>query len=115
MIAGVGLVGVPSLAPILDPQVRGVQLTSTDTADSPLGDGVALIMGTSGNPMPPQIYADASVFAAELQAGDPLGAIGDPIAADLVLIPAGIVFGVANAVEAVGGTLVNLVDLIPGI
>jgi hypothetical protein len=58
---------------------------------------------------------DASVFAAELQAGDPLAAIGDPIAADLVLIPAGIVFGVANAVEAVGGTLVNLVDLIPGI
>jgi hypothetical protein len=31
----------------------------TPIANSPLGDGIALIMGTSGNPAPPQAYLDA--------------------------------------------------------
>src|SRR5262249_58745570 len=35
------------------------QLTGADAADAPLGNGTALIMGTSGNPAPPQAYLDA--------------------------------------------------------
>jgi hypothetical protein len=50
-----------------------------------------------------------------LQAGNLLDAIGDPIAADLVLVPLTIGFGAADAIEAAAGTLINLVDLIPGI
>ncbi len=57
-IAGASLIGVPPLAPLPAVQAHPVRLTSVDTADSPLGDGVALIMGTSGNPFPPQIYAE---------------------------------------------------------
>jgi hypothetical protein len=40
-------------------QVRAVRLTSGDTADSPLGDGIAFIMGGSGLETPGQTYADA--------------------------------------------------------
>jgi PE-PPE domain len=39
--------------------VRAVRLTSGDTADSPLGDGIAFIMGGSGLETPGQTYADA--------------------------------------------------------
>jgi hypothetical protein len=45
---------------------------------------------------------DASLFTDQLEAGNLLGAIGDPIAADVALI-----------VDAVEGTLLNIVDLIP--
>jgi hypothetical protein len=58
---------------------------------------------------------DASIFVDQLQAGNLLDAVGDPIAADLVLVPLTIGFGAANAIEAVAGSLINLVDLIPGI
>ena len=58
---------------------------------------------------------DAELFAAELQSGDLLNAGGLPIAADLALIPAALVFGAAAPVEATAGTLINLVDLIPGL
>ncbi len=57
---------------------------------------------------------DASLFVDQLQAGNLLDAIGDPIAADLALIPTAIVFGLANPVEAAVGTLANIVGLIPG-
>jgi hypothetical protein len=59
-ILGASLIAVPHLGPPApEVQVRAVRLTSGDTADSPLGDGIALIMGTSGNPDPPQPYLDA--------------------------------------------------------
>jgi hypothetical protein len=58
---------------------------------------------------------DADVFASQLQDGNLLGAIGDPIAADLVLIPTALIFAAAAPVEAAVGTLVNVVDLIPGL
>ena len=58
---------------------------------------------------------DAELFTTELQSGDLLDAIGLPIAADLVLIPTALVFGLAGPVEAAAGTLINLVDLIQGL
>ena len=59
-LAGAGLIAVPPLVS-LSPgvQQRAVQLTSGDTADSPLGDGTALIMGGSGLETPGQTYANA--------------------------------------------------------
>jgi hypothetical protein len=54
-IVGAGLFAIP---PASDVAVRAVQLTSTDTADSPLGDGTAFILGGSGLPTPSQAYAD---------------------------------------------------------
>jgi hypothetical protein len=57
-IAGACLVAVPSGAPPIP--VAAVQLTSVDSADSPLGDGTALIMGGSAIPIPPQTYLDAA-------------------------------------------------------
>ena len=59
-IAGASLIAIPpAVAPIPAAQVRAVQLTSGDTADSPLGDGTALVLGGSGLPTPGQLYADA--------------------------------------------------------
>ena len=40
-------------------QTRAVRLTSGDTADSPLGDGTAFILGGSGLETPGQTYANA--------------------------------------------------------
>ena len=59
-LVGAGLIAVPSLVPPSPgAQVRAVRLTSGDTADSPLGDGTALIMGGSGLETPGQTYANA--------------------------------------------------------
>ena len=59
-LVGAGLIAVPSLVPPSPGvQVRAVRLTSGDTADSPLGDGTALIMGGSGLETPGQTYANA--------------------------------------------------------
>jgi PE-PPE domain len=59
-LVGAGLIAVPPLIPPSPGvQVRAVRLTSGDTADSPLGDGTALIMGGSGLETPGQTYADA--------------------------------------------------------
>ncbi|MCV7260372.1 PE-PPE domain-containing protein [Mycobacterium shimoidei] len=61
VITSAALVGVPATqAPIPDAQTRAVQLTGGDAAESGLGDGVALVMGGSGIPLPPQRYADAA-------------------------------------------------------
>ena len=59
-LVGAGLIAVPSLVPPSPGvQVRAVRLTSGDTADSPLGDGTAFIMGGSGLETPGQTYANA--------------------------------------------------------
>jgi len=59
-VAGAGLIAVaPASPPAPSIQVRAVQLTDVDTADSPLGDGVALVMGPSGVPIPAESYLDA--------------------------------------------------------
>src|SRR6201996_5438292 len=58
-IVGAGLLVVPSVAPSpRTVQVRAIQLV--DTADSPLGDGTALVFGPSGVPIPPPQYVDAA-------------------------------------------------------
>ncbi|MBV8177999.1 MAG: PE-PPE domain-containing protein [Mycobacterium sp.] len=46
--------------PLPDVQVREIQLVDVDTADSPLGDGTALVFGPSGVPIPPPQYVDAA-------------------------------------------------------
>ena len=59
-LVGAGLIAVPSLVPPSPGvQTRAVRLTSGDTADSPLGDGTAFIMGGSGLETPGQTYANA--------------------------------------------------------
>jgi hypothetical protein len=58
-ITGASLITVTPVAPPPDVQVRAIQLTSGDTADSPLGDGIALGMGGTGSPLPPQTGLDA--------------------------------------------------------
>ena len=48
-LVGASLTAVPPLVtPSHEVQVRAVRLTSGDTADSPLGDGTAFILGGSG-------------------------------------------------------------------
>jgi hypothetical protein len=57
-IVGAGLVVVPSVAPSpRNVRVDAIQLV--DTADSPLGDGVALVFDGSGVPIPPPQFVDA--------------------------------------------------------
>jgi PE-PPE domain len=57
---GAGLIAVPPLVSLSPgPQQRAVRLTSGDTADSPLGDGTAFILGGSGLETPGQTYANA--------------------------------------------------------
>jgi PE-PPE domain len=57
---------------------------------------------------------DATMFLDQLDAGNLISAIGDPIAADVVMLPFLILLGVAAPIaEATAGTLVNLADLIP--
>jgi hypothetical protein len=58
-VVGAGLITIPPMPPpVPGVQARAVQLAGVDTADSPLGDGVALVMGGSGLPTPGQAYAD---------------------------------------------------------
>jgi hypothetical protein len=60
-ITGAGLIAVASVSPsVPNVQVRAVQLADVDTADSPLGDGPALVFGPSGIPIPPPQYVDAA-------------------------------------------------------
>jgi hypothetical protein len=61
MIAGAGLIGAPPAgSSALDLRMHAVLLTSGNTADSPLGNGTALIVGASGLPVPPAGYVDAA-------------------------------------------------------
>jgi hypothetical protein len=57
---------------------------------------------------------DVSLFTDQLSDGNLLAAIAEPLAADVELGLAGLVFSVANPVEAIAGTLVNVGDLITG-
>jgi PE-PPE domain len=59
-IAVTSLIAVPVATPMPHVQVRDVRLTSGDGADSPLGDGTALVIGGSGIPIPPERYVDAA-------------------------------------------------------
>jgi hypothetical protein len=63
-IAVVGLIAgsAPLLSTAPPPSVHSaeVRLTSTDAADSPLGDGTALLMGGTSIPQPGQPYLDAA-------------------------------------------------------
>jgi hypothetical protein len=56
---------------------------------------------------------DASLFVDQLELGNLLGAIGDPIAADVALIPFAVLLGGGPIVDAVEGTLLNIANLIP--
>jgi hypothetical protein len=57
---------------------------------------------------------DVNMFVDQLEAGNLINAIGDPIAADVVMLPFLILYGTAAPVaEAIAGTLVNLADLVP--
>jgi hypothetical protein len=58
-IAGASLITVPSAAPPL-PNVQAREIQLLDTADSPLGDGTALVFGPTGVSDPPPQYVDAA-------------------------------------------------------
>ncbi|WP_343602415.1 PE-PPE domain-containing protein [Mycobacterium sp.] len=59
LILGAGLVALHPPAPAQhELHVHAVRLTGGDAADSPLGDGEALIMGATGLPTPSATYAD---------------------------------------------------------
>jgi hypothetical protein len=49
----------------------------------------------------------------DIEAGNLLGAIGDPIAADVALIPFALLLGAGPISDAVEGTVLNLANLIP--
>ena len=63
-IAVAGLIAAsppePSTAPPPRVHSTAVRLASTDAADSPLGDGTALLMGGTSIPQPSQLYLDAA-------------------------------------------------------
>jgi hypothetical protein len=60
-ITGASLIAVASVSPPApNVQARAVRLADVDTADSPLGDGTALVFGPSGVPIPPPQYVDAA-------------------------------------------------------
>ncbi|MFZ0713249.1 PE-PPE domain-containing protein [Mycobacterium sp.] len=62
-LAAITVAGSPLLlpiAPLLAVQSSAVRLASTDAADSPLGDGTALLMGGTSIPQPSQLYLDAA-------------------------------------------------------
>jgi hypothetical protein len=56
---------------------------------------------------------DVSVFLDQLEAGNLIGAIGDPIAADIALVPFALFLGLGPIADAVQGTLLNIAGLIP--
>src|ERR1700757_2861767 len=60
-IVGAGLLVIPSVASSpANVQIREIQLIDVDTAESPLGDGTALVFGGTGVPTPPPQYVDAA-------------------------------------------------------
>lgn len=85
-------------------------LTSTLSADYatllPIADTVSAL--TTSLP-----EFDATVFLDQLEAGNLLAAIGDPIAADVALVPFALFLGLSPIGDAVEGTLLNIAHLIP--
>jgi PE-PPE domain-containing protein len=65
-LRGVAAIAIAGSAPLLPtaplPRVQStaVRLASTDAADSPLGDGTALLMGGTSIPQPSRLYLDAA-------------------------------------------------------
>jgi hypothetical protein len=58
-MVGAGLIAVvPMAAPVADVQAGAVRLVGSDSADSPLGEGTALIVGATTVPTPNQAYID---------------------------------------------------------
>jgi hypothetical protein len=55
-----GLSAVAPASPFTDPRTIAVQLVNGASADSPLGDGTALLMGGTSIPQPSQLYLDAA-------------------------------------------------------
>jgi hypothetical protein len=56
---------------------------------------------------------EVSVFVDQLEAGNLIAAIGDPIAADVALVPFALFLGLGPIANAVEGTLLNITGLIP--
>jgi hypothetical protein len=56
---------------------------------------------------------DVSVFLDRVETGNLIGAIGDPIAADVALVPFALFLGLGPVADAVEGTLLNITGLIP--
>jgi hypothetical protein len=56
---------------------------------------------------------DVSMFVDQLEAGHLIAAIGDPIAADVALVPFALLLGLGPITDAIEGTLLNIADLIP--
>jgi hypothetical protein len=59
-VSGAGLIAVVPVSPSAPNVHRAVRLVDVGTADSPLGDGAALVFGPSGVPIPPPQYVDAA-------------------------------------------------------
>jgi hypothetical protein len=60
-VVGVGVVVATPVTPApVDVPAWAVRLLDVDTADSPLGDGTALVFGPSGVPVPPPQFVDAA-------------------------------------------------------
>lgn len=85
-------------------------LASTLSAD----DGTPLPIEDTVNSLTTSLPAfDASLFFDQLEAGNLLGAIGDPIAAHVALIPFALFLGGGPVTDAIEGTLLNTAVLIP--
>jgi hypothetical protein len=99
------------------PGVRSdvVRLTSGDGADSPLGDGLALIVGGSGYPSPGQGYVDAydALYLAPREFGGTLQSLTTPESLYPFTFPfsetydASTAQGVADIVHAVQGQIAD--------
>ncbi|UQX09643.1 hypothetical protein [Candidatus Mycobacterium methanotrophicum] len=85
-------------------------MTSTLSADA----ASLLPIADTANTLTTSLPAyDMSLFADQIEAGNLLGAIGDPIAADVALIPFALFLGVGPLTDAVQGALLNIANLIP--
>jgi hypothetical protein len=56
---------------------------------------------------------DANIFTDQLDAGNLLGAILDPMSANTALVPHDLILGVADALFGTLGTAVNVAELLP--
>lgn len=59
-VSAVVLAGLSAVSPAPGPRTMAVQLVNGTSADSPLGDGTALLMGGTSIPQPSQLYLDAA-------------------------------------------------------
>jgi len=86
---------------------RSEQQLSADDADLlPVADTVNALTTT----LP---AFDGNIFVDQLEAGYLIAAIGDPIAADVALVPFALFLGLGTITDAIEGTHLNIADLIP--